>query len=145
MSQLRVLKGVTVYAFLILITTAWVYKFNPHGYNQTLGSLLKSFGPNAYIFIAIFSVASLVSIPIVGIAGLIGMIASRRLGRSALVWGFLCFVLSAANYVLWRKYGGMPEGNSGITPVTRSASPAAIRPRSSKSVEPGETNQNKAK
>jgi cytochrome bd-type quinol oxidase subunit 2 len=145
MSQQRALKAVTVYALLILITTAWVYKFDPHGYNQTLDSLLKNFGPNAYIFIAIFSVASLVSIPIVGIAGLIGMIASRRLGRSALVWGFLCFVLSAANYVLWRKYGGMPEGDSGITPVTRSVSPAAPQARRPKSAKPEEPNQNKEK
>jgi hypothetical protein len=138
MTQLRVLKAVTVYAFLILITTAWVCKFDPHGYNRTLDALLKSFGSNAYIFIALFSVATVVSIPIVGIAGVIAMIASRRLGRSAFVLGFLCCVLSAANFVLLKKYGGVPESNSGITPVTRSVSPAAPQPRRPKSAQPGQ-------
>jgi hypothetical protein len=124
MTQLRVLKLVTVYGFLILVITAWVYKFDPHGYNRTLDTLLKSIGANAYIFIAIFSVASLVSIPLVGIAGIIGIISSWRLGRSAFVCGLLCFVLSAANFELWKKYGGVPTnrpGTSGPTPVTQSA------------------------
>jgi hypothetical protein len=119
---LRVLKAITVCAFLILITTAWVFKFNVHGYNQTLDSLHAGFGDGAYIFIAIFSVASLVSMPILGMTGIIGMIVSRRLGRSAFALGFLCFALSAANFVLWKRYGGVPTGDSGITPVTQHAS-----------------------
>jgi hypothetical protein len=109
MTGLRVLKAVTAYAFLVLITTAWVYKFNANGYRQTLDSLRASLGDVAYVFIAIFAVASLVSTPILGIAGIIGMAASKRLGRSALILGLLCCVLSFANLVLWTKYGGMPR------------------------------------
>ena len=37
------------------------------------------------------------------------MAASRRLGRSALILGFLCCALSFANLVLGTKYGGMPQ------------------------------------
>ena len=124
MIGLRWLKAVTVCAFLILITTAWVFRFDLHGYNQTLASLRSSFGDGAYIFIAIFSVASLISMPFVGIAGAIGMIGSRRLGRSAFLLGFLCVVLSVANFVLWKKYGGVPTkgGANGPTPVTHQAS-----------------------
>ena len=124
MTGLRWLKGVTVCGVLILITTAWAFKCDLHGYNQTLASLRASFGDSASIFIAIFSVASLVSMPFVGIAGAIGMIGSRRLGRSAFVLGFLCVVLSAANFVLWKKYGGVPAkgGATGPTPVTHQAS-----------------------
>jgi cytochrome bd-type quinol oxidase subunit 2 len=109
MTGLRVLKAVTAYAFLVLITTAWVYKFNAKGYSQTLDSLRASFGDLAYVFIAIFSVGSMLSTPILGIAGIVGMVASIRLGRSALAWGFLCCLLSLANFVLWAKYGGMPS------------------------------------
>jgi hypothetical protein len=121
-TSLRVLKAITFCAFLVLITTAWVFRFNVHGYNQTLGSLRAGFGDGAYIFIAIFSVASLVSMPILGMTGIIGMIVSRRLGRSAFVLGFLCCALSAANLVLWKRYGGMPAGDSGVSPVTQHAS-----------------------
>ena len=62
--------------------------------------------------------------PVLGVAGGTGMIASRRLGRSAFVLGFLCCVLSAANFALWKKYGGMPAlgATNGPTPVTRQAS-----------------------
>jgi hypothetical protein len=63
MTKLRRLKALTVYAFLVLVTTAWVHKFNAKGYQQTLHSLLKSFGVGAYVFILSFSVASLVSMP----------------------------------------------------------------------------------
>jgi len=135
MTQLRMLKLVTIGALLVLITTAWVCKFDPHGYNRSLDSLLKSFGANAYIFIAVFCVASLVSIPIAGVVGLLGMIASRRLGRSAFVCGLLCCIFAAANFELWKKYGGMPTGDSGPTgptPVTRSVSPQAPPHRRSK-------------
>ena len=66
MTQLRVLKAVTVCAFLVLLTTAWEYKFSLGGYRQTLDSLQKSYGANADIFIALFSVVSLVSMPIFG-------------------------------------------------------------------------------
>lgn len=128
------LKGVTVCAFLILITTAWVFKFDAHGYNQTLGSLHKSLGDGAYVFIAIFSVASLLSMPILAMTGIIGMIASRRIGRSALALGLLCCVMSVANFVLWKKYGGMPTGGNatGPTPVTRQASQNPLQKRPAK-------------
>ena len=109
MTKLRLLKASTVYAFLVLIATAWVYKFNANGYTQTLASLRASFGDLAYVFIAIFSVVSFLSMPIVGIAGVVSMAASKRLGRLALILGFLCCVLSFANLVLWTKYGGMPR------------------------------------
>jgi hypothetical protein len=132
---LRALKAITVCAFLILITTAWVFRFNIHGYNQTLDNLHAGFGDGAYIFIAIFSVASLVSMPILGVTGIIGMIASRRLGRSAFLFGFLCFALSAANLVRWKRYGGVPAGNSGVSPVTQHASQDPPRKR------PGKTPQ----
>lgn len=124
MIGLRLLKAVTVCAFLILITTAWVFKFDAHGYNQTLASLRARFGDGAYIFIAIFSVASLISMPFVGIAGAIGMIGSRRLGRSAFVLGFLCVALCVANFALWKRYGGVPAkgGAAAPTPVTHQAS-----------------------
>ena len=124
MIGLRVLKAVTVCAFVVLITTTWVFRFDPHGYNQTLSSLRENYGDGAYIFIAIFSVASLVCTPIFGLIGAIGMIGARRFGRSSLILGCLCVVLSAANFVLWKKYGGMtPRGGAeGTTPVTHQAS-----------------------
>ena len=117
MTKLRVLMAVAVYGVLVLITTAWVYKFDVNGYRETLAILLASFGDVAYLFIATFSVASLVSIPLVGIAGIVGMAASRRLGRPALILGFLCCALSFANLVLWKKYAGVPTHDSGIQPV----------------------------
>lgn len=125
MIQLRILKAVTVCAFLVLVITAWVYKFDPSGYRQTLDSLQKSYGATAYIFIAIFSVVSLISMPIFGIAGVVGMVSSRRLGRSAMILGFLCCVLSLANLVLWKKYGGIPSHDrpEGVQPVYKTAQP----------------------
>ncbi len=124
MIGLRVLKAATVCAFLVLLTTAWVFRFDPSGYNQTLHSLRASSGDSAYIFIAIFSVVSLLSMPIFGMSGVVGMIMSRRLGRSAFMFGLVCCALSGANLVLWKKYGGMPAGGgaTGPTPVTRQAS-----------------------
>ncbi len=126
MSQLRVLKAVTVCAFLVLLATAWVYKFSASGYTQTLDSLHKSYGANAYIFIALFSVVSLVSMPILGFAGLAGMVLSKRLGRSALILGFLCCVLSFANFVLWKKYGGIPSHDrpEGVQQIYKTAEPS---------------------
>jgi len=126
MTAMRVLKAITVYALLVLITTAWVLKSITNGYTQTLASLRTSLGDVAYVFIAIFSVATFVSTPIVGIAGIVGIVASRRLGRSASVWGLLCCVLSFANFVLLKNYSGMPRPNSNapsITPVERQAHP----------------------
>ena len=123
MTALRVLKALTVCAFLVLITTAWVFRFSLNGYAQTLTSLHASFGDGAYIFIAIFSVASLVTTPILAITGIVGMAASRRLGRPALILGFLCCALSFANLVLWKKYGGMPTHDSGIQAVQSPARP----------------------
>jgi hypothetical protein len=123
---MRVLKAFTVLGFLVLVTTAWVFKFNVNGYTQTLESLRRSFGDVAYIFIAIFSVATFVSTPIVGIAGIIGIVASRRLGRSALLYGFLCCLLSYLNFELLKNYGGIPRRDSNapsITPVERRAQP----------------------
>lgn len=127
MTQLRVLKAVTVSAFLVLALTAWVYRFSPGGYAQTLGSLQKSYGGNAYLFIALFSVVSLVSMPIFGVAGLIGIALSKRLGKSALILGFLCCVLSFANFVLWKEYGGIPSHDApeGIQPIYKTAQPAS--------------------
>jgi len=125
MTQLRVLKAVTACAFLVLITTAWVYKFSPGGYRQTLDSLQKSYGAGAYLFIALFSVVSLISMPIFGFAGLAGMVLSRRLGRPALILGLLCCVLSFANLVLWKKYAGIPShsGPEGVQEIHKTAEP----------------------
>jgi hypothetical protein len=125
-AQLRVLKAVTVCAFLGLAMTAWVYKFNAGGYSQTLDSLQKSYGDAAYLFIAFFSVVSLISMPIFAIAGFVGMALSRRLGRSALILGFLCCVLSFANLLLWKKYGGVPSHNKaeGVQEIFKTASPS---------------------
>jgi hypothetical protein len=90
--------------------TAWAHKFNADGYTQTLDSLQKSYGDAAYPFVALFSVVSMVSMPIFGtIAGIVGMALSGRLGRSALMLGFLCCVLCFANLVLSTKYGGVPS------------------------------------
>jgi hypothetical protein len=127
MTQLRVLKAVTVCAFLVLLMTAWVYKFSLGGYRQTLDSLQKGYGANAYVFIALFSVVSLVSMPIFGFAGLAGMVLSRRLGRSAFILGFLCCVLSFGNLMLWKKYGGIPSHSKpeGIQKVYRNAEPSS--------------------
>jgi hypothetical protein len=107
--------------------TAWVYKFDASGYRQTLDSLQTSYGATACIFIAIFSVVSLISMPIFGIAGLVGMVLSRRLGRSALILGFLCCVLSFANLVLWKKYGGIPSHNGaeGVQQIYKTAEPSS--------------------
>jgi hypothetical protein len=126
MTAIRVLKAVAVYAFLVLITTAWVLKFDVKGYQRTLSALQASFGDGAYIFIAIFSVATFVSTPLIGIAGLIGIAASRRLGRPAFVWGLLCCLLSYANFTLLKNYSGMPRSNANapsITPVEQKARP----------------------
>jgi len=125
MTALRALKAVTVCAFLVLLATAWMFHFDVHGYSQTLGSLRASFGDGAYIIIVILCVGSMVATPILGIAGIVGMASSRRLGRSGLIWGFLCLVLSSANFLLWKKYGGMPTHDSGIQAVQSTAKPAA--------------------
>jgi DMSO/TMAO reductase YedYZ heme-binding membrane subunit len=127
MTQLRVLKVITVCAFLVLVITAWVYQFDVNGYTRTLASLRKSYGDSAYLFIALFSVVSLVSMPIFGIAGLVGMISSRRLGRSALILGLLCCVLSFANLVLWKKYGGIPSHSKpeGVQQIYQTAAPSS--------------------
>jgi hypothetical protein len=129
MIALRALKAVTVCAFLNLILTAWVFHFDPHGYNRTLDSLRASFGDGAYLLIAIFSVVGVISMPIFGLIGIVGMALSRQLGRSALVLGFLCCALTATDLLLWKKYGGMPSGNgaTGPTPVTRKAAPPPPR------------------
>jgi hypothetical protein len=109
MTKLRMLQVATVYALLVLLVTAWVDKFSPQGYQQTLGDLHRSIGANADIFIALFSVISLISMPFTGIAGIAGMIASRKLGRPALILGILCCVLTYANWLLWKNYGGVPQ------------------------------------
>ena len=129
MTAIRVLKAVAVYALLVLATTAWVFKFSANGYTETLDSLRKSFGDAAYIFIVVFSVGTFVSTPIIGIAGIVGMAASIRLGRSALVWGFFCCILSFANFELLKNYGGAPTHSNGpsITPIEREAHPAQTR------------------
>jgi hypothetical protein len=123
MTALRVLKALTVCAFLVLITTAGVFRFSINGYTQTLTSLRASFGDGAYIFIAIFSVVTLVATPIFGITGIVAMGASRRLGRPALLLGFLCCAVSFANLLLMKKYGGMPTHDTGIQAVQSSAKP----------------------
>lgn len=126
MTALRALKAVTVCAFLVLVMTAWVHRFNVDGYRQTLDSLEKSYGATAYLFIALFSVVSLISMPIFGVAGIIGMVLSKRLGRSALILGFLCCLLSYANFVLWQKYGGIPSHDKpeGVQKIYKTASPS---------------------
>jgi len=124
MTALRALKAATVCAFLVLIITAWVFRFSVSGYSQTFSSLRASWGGGAYIFVAIFSVTTLVATPSFGVAGIVGMAASRRLGREALLWGFLCCALSIANFVLLKKYGGMPTHDSGIQAVPQAAQPA---------------------
>ena len=129
MTTLRALKALTVCAFLNLILTAWVFRFDAHGYNRTLDGLRASFGDSAYILISILSVTSLVAVPIFGLIGIIGMALSRRFGRSAFVLGLLCCSMSATDFVLWKKYGGMPSGGAtnGPTAVTRQATPPPPR------------------
>lgn len=125
MTTLRVLKAVTVCAFVVLLLMAWVFRFNANGYSQTLTSLRHSWGDGAYIFIAIFSVVSLISTPLIGIAGLVGLAASKKLGRDALVCGLFCCAICFAQLVLWKNYGGMPTHDSGIQAVQSTAKPAA--------------------
>ena len=136
MAGLRVMKVLTLCALLVLMATAWVFRFDAHGYNETLGSLRRSFGDGAYIFIAIFSAASLVSVPIFAIVGVIGVIVSRRLGRAALVWALLCCAFTAGNLMLWKKYGGVPTHDSGITPVNSRASQSPPAHRAGKVPQP---------
>ena len=125
MTTLRVLKAVTVCGFVVLLMMAWVFRFNTNGYSQTLTSLHHSWGDGAYIFIAIFSVVSLISTPLIGIAGLVGLAASKKLGRDALVCGLFCCAICFAQLVLWKNYGGMPTHDSGIQAVQSTAKPAA--------------------
>jgi hypothetical protein len=125
MTALRVLKAVTVCAFAVLLLMAWVFRFNANGYSQTLTSLRASWGDGAYIFIAIFSVVSLISTPLIGIAGLVGLAASKKLGRDALLCGLVCCAICFAQLLLWKNYGGMPTHDSGIQAVRSTAKPAA--------------------
>src|ERR1700677_2570332 len=108
MTTLRVLKAVTVWAFVVLLLMAWVFRFNTNGYSQTLTSLRHSWGDGAYILIAIFSVVSLISTTLIGIAGLIGLVASKKLGRRALVWRLAFCAIRFPQVVPWKNYGGMP-------------------------------------
>ncbi len=109
MAKLRWLQAVAIFGLLVLIVTAWVYKFDVNGYRQTLASLRASIDGNADIFIALFSVVSMISMPIVGISGIVGIALSSKLGRPALILGIACCALSFANYLLWRNYGGVPH------------------------------------
>src|SRR6202453_3619148 len=125
MTTLRVLKAVTVCAFVVLLLMAWVFRFNTNGYSQTLTSLRHSWGDGAYILIAIFSVVSLISTPLIGIAGLIGLVASKKLGRDALVCGLSCCAICFAQLVLWKNYGGVPPHDSCLPTVQSNAEPPA--------------------
>jgi hypothetical protein len=124
---MRVLKAATIFALLMFIANCVAFHaFHTKGYGKTVQDLSATFGSAASVWVGLFSAGSLVSVPITGILGLVGMASSKQFGRSALVLGTLCCVLSAANFVLWKKYGGFPEnhpGTTGPTPVSRQLSP----------------------
>lgn len=110
MGELRILKAATVYAFLVVIgTRVAFYFFNGKDFNKTLHSQQSTWSLLLlFAFVAITGLASLLSIPITGVAGIVGMAAAKRYGSSAFIMGVLCCLLSAANLLLWTKYGSMP-------------------------------------
>jgi hypothetical protein len=109
MSSLRVLKAVTVYAFLVVVGTRVAFHFfNGKDFNKFVGHYNGWTFILIFAFVALTGAASLLSIPITAAAGLVGMAMAKRSGSSAFTLGFFCFALSAANFLLWTKYGSMP-------------------------------------
>jgi hypothetical protein len=136
MIVLRMLQAATVFAILIVLGTAWVFLFSGSTYAETLTYFGRIFGSLAPLWVGLFGAVSMVSTPLIAIAGLVGMALSRRRGRSVFMLGLLCCVLAVANFVLWKKYSGMPprdsQGNpavhDGITPVESKAQPKSAKP-----------------
>jgi uncharacterized membrane protein YwaF len=133
---MRVIKVLTILSVLMFIANAVMfYSIATRGYGQTIDAVRPTFGSADSLMLALLSVFSLVSIPAMALFGVIGIVSAKKVGRSALVLGLLCCVLSAASFVLWEKYAGVPGSNApnGPTPVTRQATPAPPPPQRQKS------------
>lgn len=132
---MRAIKLITALAILLFIGNALLfYSIATRGYGHAIDALKPTFGSADSLVLALISVVSLVSIPVTALFGVIGIVSAKRLGRSALVLGSLCCVLSAGSFVLWKKYGGVPgpDAPNGPTPVTRQATPNPPHRRNSK-------------
>jgi len=134
MRAMRAVKVITVFAVLLFIGNVLLFhSVATRGYGHTIDALHPTFGSADSLVLALFSVVRLVSIPAMALFGVIGILAAKQFGRPALLLGFLCCVLSASSFVLWKKYGGMPgtrPGTNGPTPVTRRATPVPSPRRS---------------
>ena len=105
----RVLKVATGFAFLVLISTRLgFYMFNGKDFSKMLGRMDMFPALLVYALLAIFGATSLLSIPITATAGVVGMATSKRDSPAPFFLGFLTCLLSAANLLLWIKYGGLP-------------------------------------
>jgi hypothetical protein len=132
---MRAIKLITALASLIFLGNAVLfYSIATRGYGHTIEALHPAFGSADSLVLALISVVSLVSIPVTALFGVIAIASARRFGRSALIFGLLCCVLSAGSFVLWKRYGGIPGPNApnGPTPVTRQATPNPPPARRSK-------------
>jgi hypothetical protein len=133
---MRAIKLITVLTVLLFIGNAvFFYSIATRGYGRTIVAMRPTFGGADSLVVALISVVSLVSIPAMALFGVIGIASSKRLGRLAMVLGTLCCVLSTASFVLWKKYGGVPENHPAATvpaPVTQQATPVPPPPRRAK-------------
>ena len=137
--DVRGIKAFTALAVLMFIGNAVVFhSIATKGYRGTIDALHPTFGSADSLVLAFISVISLVSIPAIALIGVFGVACAKRFGRPALVCGLLCCVMSAASFVLWKKYGGAPgpSAPNGPTPVTRQATPAPTQHPASKAPSP---------
>lgn len=116
---MRVLKVATLLTVLMFIANCYVFNsIRVRGYGKTIELFHPTFGAADSLVLGLFSAASMVSLPLMAIIGVIGIASSKRLGRSALMMGILCCVLTVGSWELWKTYGGMPKpGSEGPKPV----------------------------
>jgi hypothetical protein len=120
---MRALKMATLFTILMFIANCFVFNsIRIRGYGKTIELFHPTFGSADSLVLALFSAASMVSIPLMGITGLIGIASSKRLGRNALIMGILCSILTVGSWEMWKRYGGMPaRGSDKAEPVTQQA------------------------
>jgi hypothetical protein len=116
---MRALKAATLFTVLMFIANCYVFNsIRIRGYTKTIELLHPTFGSTDSLVLGLFSAASMVSLPLMGIIGIIGIASSKRFGRSALIMGIVCCVLTVGSWEMWKKYGGIPApGKEGPKPV----------------------------
>lgn len=118
---MRALQLATLFTILMFIANCYVFNsIRVRGYGKTIELFHPTLGAADSLVLGLFVAASMVSIPLMAIIGVIGIAASKRLGRNALMMGILCCVLTVGSWEMWKKYGGMPARSSDkAEPVTQ--------------------------